>query len=235
MRACGRARCSTVSRNARAAHRCIARHTGYEPRKLHPAESAIERNIKSARVPRQNAEERKREKERERRWKERKGERAHDTGSAARHSANFQPPPTRPPPIPSRLILRPSPPPPPPFPSSSRIRQPPTLPLFELVFAASTARSMGLLTRVGIYVRVPTAPGQFSPSLPRPPSPTSCTLLPFREPTQPLDRALLSLPSQCLFATLYRVIIKSYAVDADGPMNELFLGLRGVKNKWIIE
>lgn len=123
------------------------RHTDYKQRKLHPEERVRERQKRKGEI----------------KWGER--ERACDTGSAARHSANFQPPPTRPPPNPSThipiLTLSLS------FCSISfsRVHQPPpTLPLLELVFAASTARSMGLLTRVGIYVRVPTAPGQFSPN-----------------------------------------------------------------------
>ena len=55
------------------------------------------------------------------------------------------------------------------------VRQPPTLPLFELVFAASTARSMGLLTRVGICVR-PHRPWSDQYTLSLPPHPLSLSL-----------------------------------------------------------
>lgn len=91
------------------------------------------------------------------------------------------------------------------------VRQPPTLPLF--VFAASTARSMGLLTRVGICVRPP--PPLVRPvHLHSPPSSPSPLL-----PADPLPQTVHQpsrhqLPSpQCLSATLYRVIIKFPRTD----------------------
>lgn len=91
------------------------------------------------------------------------------------------------------------------------VRQPPTLPLF--VFAASTARSMGLLTRVGICVRPPpplVRPVHLHPSPPLPPP---------HSPADPLPQTVHQpsrhqLPSpQCLSATLYRVIIKFPRTD----------------------
>lgn len=91
------------------------------------------------------------------------------------------------------------------------VRQPPTLPLF--VFAASTARSMGLLTRVGICVRPP--PPLVRPVHLHPPPP----LPPPHSPADPLPQTVHQpsrhqLPSpQCLSATLYRVIIKFPRTD----------------------
>lgn len=93
------------------------------------------------------------------------------------------------------------------------VRQPPTLPLF--VFAASTARSMGLLTRVGICVRPPpplVRPVHLAPLLlfPLPLSPTPRRSAPSNRPPTLQAPTTLAMPLRDSVQGDYKVSTDRY-------------------------